>query len=121
MSRYNGGAVERVELNIYEPPRFFEAFLRGRAYTEPPDITARICGICPVAYQISACNAIEDACGVTIDPAAAGAAPAAVLRGVDPQSRAAHLPAACAGLPRAIPTASAWLANTGPPWSGVWR
>ncbi|MDH6193997.1 sulfhydrogenase subunit alpha [Mycobacterium frederiksbergense] len=62
------GAVDSVELNIYEPPRFFEAFLRGRAYTEPPDLTARICGICPVAYQVSACNAIEDACGVTIDP-----------------------------------------------------
>jgi sulfhydrogenase subunit alpha len=61
------GAVESVELNIYEPPRFFEAFLRGRAYTEPPDITARVCGICPVAYQVSACNAIEDACGVTLD------------------------------------------------------
>jgi len=62
------GVVEGVELNIYEPPRFFEAFLRGRAYTEPPDITARVCGICPVAYQISASNAIEDACGVTVPP-----------------------------------------------------
>ena len=62
------GAAELVELNIYEPPRFFEAFLRGRAYTEPPDLTARICGICPVAYQTSACNAIEDACGVMLDP-----------------------------------------------------
>ncbi len=62
------GKAELVELNIYEPPRFFEAFLRGRNYTEPPDITARICGICPVAYQVSACNAIEDACGVTPDP-----------------------------------------------------
>jgi len=62
------GVPERVELNIYEPPRFFEAFLRGRAHTEPPDITARICGICPVAYQTSAMNAIEDACGVTVDP-----------------------------------------------------
>lgn len=62
------GVPEVVELNIYEPPRFFEAFLRGRTYTEPPDITARICGICPVAYQVSACNAIEDACGVTLDP-----------------------------------------------------
>ena len=60
--------AERVELNIYEPPRFFEAFLRGRAHTEPPDLTARICGICPVAYQTSAMNAIEDACGVTLDP-----------------------------------------------------
>ena len=43
------GRVEEVELQIYEPPRFYEAFLRGRSYTEPPDITARICGICPVA------------------------------------------------------------------------
>ncbi|NUR95199.1 MAG: Ni/Fe hydrogenase subunit alpha, partial [Kribbellaceae bacterium] len=60
------GEVERVDLEIYEPPRFFEALLRGRSYTEPPDITARICGICPVAYQTSACNAIEDACGVRV-------------------------------------------------------
>ena len=62
------GALQSVELNIYEPPRFFEAFLRGRDYTEPPTITARICGICPVAYQFSACNAIEDACGGRLDP-----------------------------------------------------
>ncbi|WP_439657905.1 Ni/Fe hydrogenase subunit alpha [Lentzea sp. HUAS TT2] len=61
-----GGEVDRVELNIYEPPRFFEAFLRGRGFREPPDITARICGICPVAYQMSACLAIEDACGVEV-------------------------------------------------------
>ena len=61
------GEVSHVELRIYEPPRFFEAFLRGRRYTEPPDITARICGICPVAYQMSACQAIERACGVTVD------------------------------------------------------
>ncbi len=64
--RSRGGTVEEVRLQIYEPPRFFEAFLRGRAYTEPPDITARVCGICPVAYQMSACKAIEDACGVTV-------------------------------------------------------
>ena len=62
------GQVEQAELNIYEPPRFFEAFLRGRSYTEPPDITSRICGICPVAYQTSACNAIEQACGAELDP-----------------------------------------------------
>jgi sulfhydrogenase subunit alpha len=62
----DGRAVE-VRLEIYEPPRFFEALLRGRGYTEPPDITARICGICPVAYQMSACRAIEAACGVTVD------------------------------------------------------
>src|SRR3990172_7796416 len=61
------GTVNEVRLRIYEPPRFFEAFLRGRRYTEPPDITARICGICPVAYQMSAVQAIEAACGVTVD------------------------------------------------------
>jgi coenzyme F420-reducing hydrogenase alpha subunit len=61
------GHVAEVQLQIYEPPRFFEAFLRGRAFREPPDITARICGICPVAYQMSACAAIEDACRVTVD------------------------------------------------------
>ena len=61
------GTVREVQLRIYEPPRFFEAFLRGRRYTEPPDITARVCGICPVAYQMSACQAVEAACGVTVD------------------------------------------------------
>jgi len=60
------GEVVDVQLRIFEPPRFFEAFLRGRSYTEPPDITARICGICPVAYQMSSCRAIEDACGVSV-------------------------------------------------------
>jgi coenzyme F420-reducing hydrogenase alpha subunit len=60
------GQVTQARLDIYEPPRFFEALLRGRQYTEPPDITARICGICPVAYQMSACQAIEDACQVTV-------------------------------------------------------
>jgi coenzyme F420-reducing hydrogenase alpha subunit len=65
--RVTGDQVDEVRLDIYEPPRFFEAFLRGRAYTEPPDITARVCGICPVAYQTSACQAIEDACGADLD------------------------------------------------------
>jgi sulfhydrogenase subunit alpha len=59
--------VEEVELRIYEPPRFFEAFLRGRAFTEAPDITARICGICPVAYQMSSCQAMEQICGVRVE------------------------------------------------------
>jgi sulfhydrogenase subunit alpha len=65
--RMRDGSVEDVELRIYEPPRFFEAFLRGRDFKEAPDITARICGICPVAYQMSACHAMEDACGVRVD------------------------------------------------------
>jgi coenzyme F420-reducing hydrogenase alpha subunit len=64
--RLRDGEVEDVELRIFEPPRFFEAFLRGRSFLEPPDITARICGICPVAYQTSAVNAIESLCGVEV-------------------------------------------------------
>ena len=60
------GQVTDARLDIYEPPRFFEALLRGRRYTEPPDITARVCGICPIAYQMSSCQAIEDACGVQV-------------------------------------------------------
>ena len=64
--RLRGDEVEDVQLRIYEPPRLFEALLRGRSYLEPPDITARICGICPVAYQTSACQAIEDALGIEV-------------------------------------------------------
>jgi coenzyme F420-reducing hydrogenase alpha subunit len=61
-------AVTRVQLKIFEPPRFFEAFLRGRNFTEAPDITCRICGICPVAYQMSSVHALERALGVTVPP-----------------------------------------------------
>ncbi len=64
--RIKDDAVSRVELRIFEPPRFFEAFLRGRNFTEAPDITSRICGICPVAYQMSAVHALEAALGVTV-------------------------------------------------------
>jgi len=62
-------AVTDVKFSIIEPPRFFEAFLRGRHFTEAPDITARICGICPVAYQMSSCHAMESICGVKVDGA----------------------------------------------------
>ena len=64
--RIKDGAVTRVQLKIFEPPRFFEAFLRGRNFTEAPDITCRICGICPVAYQMSAVHAMEAALGVAV-------------------------------------------------------
>jgi len=65
--RIKNSQVVDVKLKIFEPPRFFEAFLRGRAFTEAPDITARICGICPIAYQMSAMHALEDAFGVVVD------------------------------------------------------
>ncbi len=65
--RLRGSEVLDVRLEIFEPPRLFEALLRGRDFTEASDITARICGICPVAYQMSACLAMEDALGVQVD------------------------------------------------------
>lgn len=60
-------SVEDVKLKIFEPPRFFEAFLQGRSFQEAPDITARICGICPVAYQMSAVHAMENALGIRVE------------------------------------------------------
>ncbi|MBK7093137.1 MAG: Ni/Fe hydrogenase subunit alpha [bacterium] len=59
--------VTDLKFKIFEPPRFFEAFLRGRDFREAPDIAARICGICPIAYQMSAVHAMEDICGVNIE------------------------------------------------------
>lgn len=64
----NQGSLDKVELRIYEPPRLFEKFLEGRSYDEVLDIVARICGICPVAYQMSATHAIEACFKVKIDP-----------------------------------------------------
>lgn len=66
--RLRNGVVAGVELRIYEPPRFFEAFLLGRNVEEVPDIVARICGICPVAYQMSAVHALEKAAGTAVSP-----------------------------------------------------
>lgn len=64
--RLIGDRIEDVKLTIFEPPRLFEALLRGRALEEVPDITARICGICPVAYQMSSVHALEAALGIKI-------------------------------------------------------
>lgn len=60
------GVIEDVRFGIFEPPRFYEAFLEGRPYSDAPDITARICGICPVAYQMSSVHAMEYAFGATV-------------------------------------------------------
>ena len=66
--RLRGDEIDEVRLDIYEPPRLFESLLRGRRLEEVPDITARICGICPVAYQMSAVHALEAALQVRVTP-----------------------------------------------------
>lgn len=61
-----GDEIIDWKFKIFEPPRFFEAFLRGRRYSEAPDITARICGICPIAYQMSSTHAMESIFGLKV-------------------------------------------------------
>jgi sulfhydrogenase subunit alpha len=62
--RLTGDRVEIAEFSIFEPPRFFEKFIQGREVREVPDLVARICGICPVAYQMTGCHALETALGI---------------------------------------------------------
>ncbi|MDH5217737.1 MAG: nickel-dependent hydrogenase large subunit, partial [Gammaproteobacteria bacterium] len=64
--RIENGNIEHLQLKIFEPPRYFEKFLEGRQPQDVIDIVARICGICPVAYQMSAVQAIESAAGVEV-------------------------------------------------------
>ncbi len=64
--RVKNGEIKECKFRIVEPPRFFEAFLKGRSYAEVPDITARICGICPVAYLMGAQQAMENAFGLKV-------------------------------------------------------
>ena len=90
----HNGKVDTVRLSIFEPPRFFEALLRGRGFDEVLDIVARICGICPIAYQMSGVHAIEDALGIEVDEPIRDTAPIALLRRMDPEPRAAHRDAA---------------------------
>ncbi|MCU7851549.1 MAG: nickel-dependent hydrogenase large subunit [Candidatus Thiodiazotropha sp. (ex Monitilora ramsayi)] len=53
------GEIERLNLRIFEPPRLFEKFVEGYECDQVIDMVARICGICPVAYQMSAVQAFE--------------------------------------------------------------
>ena len=66
--RIEDNRISDLKLRIYEPPRYFEKFLEGRTHQDVIDIVARICGICPVAYQMSAVQAIESVFGHTPCP-----------------------------------------------------
>ncbi len=67
--RVRDGEVVEARLKIFEAPRYFERIVVGRTGDEVIDIVARICGICPIAYQMTAVHAFEDCYGVEIDPA----------------------------------------------------
>jgi coenzyme F420-reducing hydrogenase alpha subunit len=66
--RMRRGEVVEAHLEIFEAPRYFERLVVGRTPDEVLDIVARICGICPVAYQMSAVHAFESLFGVQVDP-----------------------------------------------------
>lgn len=66
--KIKAGRIVDLKLRIPEPPRLFEGFLAGRHCTEAPDITSRICGICPIAYQMSSIHALERGLGLTVEP-----------------------------------------------------
>ncbi len=82
------GDVIESQLAIFEAPRYFEQLVVGRTPDEVLDIVARICGICPVAYQMSAVHAFEDLAGRHRRTRRPRPAPAAVLRRVDREPRA---------------------------------
>ena len=61
-----GERVTEINLKIHEAPRFFESIVRGRMYNEVPDIVARICGLCPVSYQLVSIKAMEQILGIRV-------------------------------------------------------
>lgn len=65
----NGDQLEKLHMKIFEPPRLFEQFLVGKSYSEVPELTARICGICPMAYQLTSILALEKLFQVEVEPA----------------------------------------------------
>ena len=62
------GKIETLQLCIFEPPRLFEKFLEGQDFTEVPHIAARVCGVCPIAYQMTSIRAMENIFGLVEDP-----------------------------------------------------
>ncbi len=65
----NGDQLEKLHMKIFEPPRLFEQFLVGKSYSEVPELTARICGICPMAYQLTSILALEKLFQVEVEAA----------------------------------------------------
>lgn len=58
--------IEKLQWNVVEAPRFFEAMLRGQHYNELRPITSRICGICSIGHSLASLKATEDALDVKI-------------------------------------------------------
>lgn len=62
------GRIEKCEWSVPEAPRFFEAMVRGRHYSEVARITSRICGICSIGHTLASVKATEAALGIRVTP-----------------------------------------------------
>ncbi len=62
------GVVEECVWQVPEAPRFFEAMIKGRHYSEVARITSRICGICAIGHTLASVKATESALGIEITP-----------------------------------------------------
>lgn len=60
------GKIEKLQWQVSEAPRFFEAMLRGRDYSKLRTITSRICGICSIGHSLTSLKATEDALDIKI-------------------------------------------------------
>jgi sulfhydrogenase subunit alpha len=60
------GKVQKVQWQVPEAPRFFEAMVRGRSYEDIQTIVSRICGICSITHSLAATKAVENALGIAV-------------------------------------------------------
>jgi len=60
------GKIEKVEWQVPEAPRFFEAMVRGRSYEDIQTIVSRICGICSITHSLASTKAVENALGIKV-------------------------------------------------------
>lgn len=62
----NSGRIEKLEWQVPEAPRFFEAMVRGRSYEDIQTIVSRICGICSITHSLASTKAVENAMGIQV-------------------------------------------------------
>lgn len=55
------GRIDEARWEVNEAPRFFEAMVQGRPYSDIHHIVSRICGICSIGHQLCSIQATEDA------------------------------------------------------------
>lgn len=62
----SNGRIEKVQWQVPEAPRFFEAMVRGHSFEDIQTIVSRICGICSITHSLAATKAVENALGINV-------------------------------------------------------